>query len=91
MVRRRTLRLWDTATGTQIGPAMRHDDSVSGTLFSRDDRRILSWSTDRTLRLWNAAWRGGNLFEIACNHLPQTHDLARLSIALWSSNLGPHL
>ena len=75
----KTLRLWDAATGPQIGPAMRHDDSVYGALLSRDERRILSWSADRTLRLWDAAWRGGNLFEIACNRLPQTHDLARLS------------
>ena len=34
---------------------MKHDDWVSGALFSRDDRRILSWSNDRTLRLWDAA------------------------------------
>jgi WD40 repeat protein len=29
-----TLRLWDAATGAQIGPPMKHDDSVSGALFS---------------------------------------------------------
>ena len=55
MVGRRTLRLWDAATGAPIGPAMRHDGSVGGALFSRDESRILSWSADRTLRLWDAA------------------------------------
>ena len=51
----KTLRLWDAATGAQIGPAMRHDGSVCGALFSRDESRILSWSHDDTLRLWDAA------------------------------------
>jgi hypothetical protein len=45
---------------------MKHGGSVNGALFSPDESRILSW-------------RGDNLFEIACNHMPQTHDLARLS------------
>ena len=27
-----TLRLWDAATGQQIGPAMRHDGPVRGAL-----------------------------------------------------------
>ena len=26
----KTLRLWDAATGKQIGPAMKHDDAVNG-------------------------------------------------------------
>jgi hypothetical protein len=29
---------------------------------------------DRTLRQWDASWKGDNLFEIACNHWPD-HDL----------------
>ena len=38
------MRLWDVATGRQIGPAMTHDDTVWGALLSRDETRILSWS-----------------------------------------------
>ena len=38
----------------QIGLAMEHDGWV-GALFSRDEGRILSWSGDGTLRLWDAA------------------------------------
>ena len=34
---------------------MRHEGSVNGALFSRDESRILSWSEDETLRLWDAA------------------------------------
>jgi WD40 repeat protein len=51
----KTLRLWDAATGAQIGPAMRHDEVVMGALLLDDGRRILSWSYDKTLRLWDAA------------------------------------
>ena len=31
------------------------------------------------MRLWEARWRGNNLFEIACNDIPRPYDLARLS------------
>ena len=48
----KTVRLWDVATGRQIGPAMTHDDFVNGALLSRDESRILSWSWDMTVRLW---------------------------------------
>jgi hypothetical protein len=33
---------------------MHHDDPVWGAQLSQDERRILSWSDDRTLRLWDA-------------------------------------
>jgi hypothetical protein len=49
-----TLRLWDAATGQQIGPTMKHD-GIEGALLTKDGRRILSWSSDSTLRLWDAA------------------------------------
>ena len=50
-----TLRLWDVATGQQIGPAMKHDGPVNGALLTKDETRILSWSDDHTLRLWDVA------------------------------------
>ena len=34
-----TLRLWDAATGQQIGPAMTHEDAVYGASFDKDERR----------------------------------------------------
>ena len=50
-----TLRLWDVATGQQIGPAMKHDGWVYGAVLTKDETRILSWSDDKTLRLWDVA------------------------------------
>jgi WD40 repeat protein len=47
--------LWNAATGTQIGAALTHDREVRGAVFSRDESRILTWSYDRTARLWDAA------------------------------------
>jgi WD40 repeat protein len=58
---------------------MRHDDWVRGALLSRDETRILSWSEDKTVRLWDVSWRGRNLLEIACNHSPPDHDLSAVS------------
>jgi hypothetical protein len=34
---------------------MRHDGAVDGALLTKDERRIPSWSYDKTLRLWDAA------------------------------------
>ena len=37
-----TLRLWDVATGQQIGPAMKHDLVVTGAVLTKDETRVLS-------------------------------------------------
>jgi hypothetical protein len=44
----KTVRLWDVATGRQIGPTMRHNEEVRGAPLTRDETRILSWSDDET-------------------------------------------
>jgi hypothetical protein len=48
---------------------MRHDDSVKGALVTPDGR-LLSWSMDHTLRLWDANWPPGSIFAVACSLLP---------------------
>ena len=45
-------------------------DGVRGALLTKDETRILSWSDDYTLRLWDARWPKGNLLEVACALLP---------------------
>ena len=35
-----------------------------------DGKRILSWSNDKTLRLWDVSWQGDDIFEIACKYAP---------------------
>ena len=49
---------------------MKHDGTVYGARVQPDERRILSWSADKTLRLWDIRWPGGNLLEFACALLP---------------------
>jgi WD40 repeat protein len=34
---------------------MRHDGAVYGARFFPDERRVLSWSNDKTLRFWDVA------------------------------------
>jgi hypothetical protein len=62
------LRLWDAATGQQIGPTIPHPQ-VRGALLTKDERRILSWAAD-DLHLWDINWPSGNLLEVACALLP---------------------
>jgi WD40 repeat protein len=38
-----------------LSPDMKHDGPVRGAVFDKADARILSWSDDDTLRVWDAA------------------------------------
>ncbi|MGB0126030.1 MAG: TIR domain-containing protein, partial [Rhodocyclaceae bacterium] len=51
-----TARQWDAATGAQIGPALAHEDSVNGAVFSKDEHRILTHSADLSARSWDVEW-----------------------------------
>jgi hypothetical protein len=47
--------------------------------LSRDESRVVSWSTDGTVRWWDVSWRGRNLLEIACSYSPPDHELSAVS------------
>ena len=51
----KTIRIWDTNTGKQIGlPLEGHTDSVLDASFSPDGKKIVSSSHDYTIRIWDA-------------------------------------
>jgi len=64
---------WGRHGRAAVGPVMKQDGSVLGAVLTKDETRILSWSANRTLRLWDSGWPKGNLFEIACAIL-RDHD-----------------
>jgi WD40 repeat protein len=50
-----TARIWNTASGTQLGVLRGHRRPVNSAAFSPDGERVVTASTDRTARLWNGS------------------------------------
>ena len=45
--------MWKASDGTPVAAPMNHKDPVSGAIMSQDESRILSWTQDGTMWLWN--------------------------------------
>jgi len=50
----KSLRIWDTASGSERMVFEGHEDGVISVCFSSDGKQVLSGSRDNSVRLWNA-------------------------------------
>jgi WD40 repeat protein len=51
----RSIRLWDLASGEEVGMFAGHDEAVLALAFSADGERLASGSADKMARLWDVA------------------------------------
>ena len=71
-----TIRIWDAATGAQIGePLTGHTGDVESVAFSPDGKRIVSGSDDKTIRIWDAA-TGKQIGEPLTGHTDEVRSVA---------------
>jgi WD40 repeat protein len=78
-----TVRLWDIASGTELGnPMTGHAASVEGVAFSPDGSYLASGSVDQSVRVWETVRRPSSVAQLSnaiCTFL--AGDLSR---AEWS-------
>lgn len=57
IIRDNNVRVWDAATGKELGQPLRHQDIVVAAAFSPDGAKIVTASTDGRARVWAAPHR----------------------------------
>ncbi|MBQ2787167.1 MAG: TIR domain-containing protein [Bacteroidaceae bacterium] len=71
-----TIRIWDAATGAQIGePLTGHTRRIESVAFSPDGKRIVSGSWDETIRIWDVA-TGAQIGEPLTGHTNWVNSVA---------------
>jgi WD40 repeat protein len=48
-----SLIVWEMDSGKRAGSEMVHEESVNGMTLSRDESKVISWSTDGALHIWD--------------------------------------
>jgi WD40 repeat protein len=51
----KTATVWDLTNGNQVSMLTGHSDTITGAMFSPDEKEILTFADDKTVRLWSAA------------------------------------
>jgi WD40 repeat protein len=98
----KTVKLWDTATGTELLTLKGHSRGVCSVAFSPDGKRLASGSDNGFIKLWDAA--GGKELLTLKGHSGRVHSVAfspdgkRLAsggwdktIKLWDTTTGTEL
>ena len=87
-----TVRLWDAASGEQVGVLVGHENWVTRVAYSPDGTRLLTASDDGTARLWDAdsgvaiaTLRG---HEKAVRHAAFSPDGESIATASWDGTVG---
>jgi len=96
------VRLWDVATGREIGSIRGHGKGVSKVAFSRDGKQLASAATDNTIKIWDLETQKelrtltGHTSNIeSMDFMPDGRLLASAgedgSTFLWDTKSGEHL
>ena len=96
------VKLWDVASGREIGVVKGHGRGVSKVAFSRDGKLLASGATDNTIKIWDVATRtelrtlAGHTAAIeSMDFTPDGRLLASAgedgSTFLWDTKTGEHL